>query len=158
MLNENELLKLYNLNLEELIEKSAEITRENFAPVVEFCSIVSAKTGSCSENCKYCSQSAHNNAKIENHPLLSVEDVKRAALNAKENGAIYFSIVTSGRAPDEKYFEKILEMVRAVSAIDGLKCCCSLGIINDEQAKALRQAGMARCHHNINTFIHNSKN
>ncbi len=146
-----EILKLYDLNIEELVEKAARVTRENFEPVVEFCSIISAKTGSCSENCKYCSQSAHNKAKIEVHPLVSVEDVKKAALSAKENGATYFSIVTSGRSPQENDFEKILDMVQEVAAIDGMRCCCSLGLINDEQAKKLKNAGMARYHHNINT-------
>lgn len=146
-----ELLALYELPIEELIERSAQVTKENFEGDVEFCSIISAKTGQCQENCKYCSQSAHNKAKIHTHPLLSVEEVKKAAIDAKENGATRFCVVTSGRVPEGEDFEKILEMVREVAAIDGLHACSSLGIISEEQAKQLKEAGLERFNHNINT-------
>ena len=105
-------IKLYEKPLDELIEISSKITKENFDNTVEACSIISAKTGECSENCKYCAQSKHNHAEIECHPLMDVETVKKAALSAKENGASRFCIVTSGRAPQGKDFEKILEMIR----------------------------------------------
>jgi len=146
-----ELLALYELPIEELIERSAQITKENFDGDVEFCSIISAKTGKCNENCKYCSQSAHNKAKIHAHPLLSVEEVKKAAIDAKENGATRFCVVTSGRVPEGEDFEKILQMVREVASIDGLHACSSLGLISDEQAKSLKEAGLERFNHNINT-------
>lgn len=145
------LLKLYELPLDELIEMSAKVTKENFKEEVEFCSIISAKTGKCQENCKYCSQSAHNSAEIHVHPLLPLEDVKKAALSAKENGATRFCIVTSGRAPSGEDFEKILEMIRAVVNIDGIHCCCSLGILDEEQVKQISQAGVERYNHNLNT-------
>lgn len=145
------LLKLYDLPLDELIEMSAKVTKENFKEEVEFCSIISAKTGKCQENCKYCSQSAHNSAEIHVHPLLPLEDVKKAALSAKENGATRFCIVTSGRAPSGEDFEKILEMIRAVVNIDGIHCCCSLGILDEEQVKLISQAGVERYNHNLNT-------
>lgn len=145
------LLKLYELPLDELIEMSARVTKENFAGDVEFCSIISAKTGKCQENCKYCSQSAHNSAEIHVHPLLPLEDVKKAALSAKENGATRFCIVTSGRAPSGEDFEKILEMIRAVVNIEGIHCCCSLGILDEEQVKRISQAGVERYNHNLNT-------
>lgn len=145
------LMNLYEKPLEELIEISSKITRENFSNEVEFCSIISAKTGKCQENCKYCSQSAHNEAKIEAHPLLSVEEVKKAALDSKKNGATRFCIVTSGRAPEGEDFEKIIEMIKEVAAIGGLHCCCSLGIISEEQAKRIKEAGVERYNHNINT-------
>lgn len=146
-----ELLELYNLPVDELIKMSSEITRKNFGNKVEFCSIISAKTGKCQEDCKYCSQSAHNKAKVEAHELLSIEEVQRAALSAKENGASRFCVVTSGRAPEGKDFEKILEMVKAVAAIDGLHSCCSLGILSEDQVKQLKEAGVERYNHNLNT-------
>lgn len=145
------LLKLYDLPLEELMEMSSKVTKENFKDEVEFCSIISAKTGKCSENCKYCSQSIHNKAKINISPLLSVEEVKKAALSAKENGATRFCIVTSGRAPSNEDFEKILEMIKEVDNIEGLHCCCSLGILNEEQIKQIKEAGVERYNHNLNT-------
>ena len=144
-------LDLYNLPLEELIGISSKITKENFDNEVEFCSIISAKTGKCNENCKYCSQSAHNKAKIEVHELLPVEDVRKAALSAKENGATRFCIVTSGRKPDGQDFGKIIDMIKAVTEIEGLHTCCSLGILDEEQIKAISEAGVERYNHNINT-------
>lgn len=147
----NELLELYNLPIDELLEISSKITKENFSNEVEFCSIVSAKTGACKENCKYCSQSSHNKAKINVHPLLPIEEVKKAAESAKENGATRFCVVTSGRSPEKEDFPKILEMIKAVANIDGLHSCCSLGILDEEQVKQIKEAGVERYNHNINT-------
>lgn len=144
-------IKLYDRPLDELIEISKQITEDNFSNEVEACSIISAKTGACGENCKYCAQSKHNHAEIECHPLLDVETVKKAAISARENGASRFCIVTSGRAPQGKDFEKILEMIRAVASIDGLHCCASLGLLSEEQIAQIKEAGVERFNHNINT-------
>lgn len=149
-----ELLDLYEKPLEELIELSHEVTIENFDNKVEACSIISAKTGACSENCKYCAQSKHNHAEIECHPLIDVETVKKAALSAKENGATRFCIVTSGRVPTGSDFEKILEMIKEVASIDGIHCCASLGLLSEEQVKQIKEAGVERYNHNINTSEH----
>lgn len=146
-----DLLKLYEMPLEELIDISHKITLENFDNTVEACSIISAKTGACSENCKYCAQSKHNHAEIECHPLMDVETVKKAALSAKENGATRFCIVTSGRVPVGEEFERILEMIREVASIDGLHCCASLGLLSEEQIARIKEAGVERYNHNINT-------
>ena len=150
-LTKEQYLELWNRPLDELIEIASGITKANFTNEVESCSILSAKTGACSENCKYCAQSQHNHAEIECHPLLDVDTVVKAALSAKENGATKFGIVTSGKAPTKKEFETLLEMIRAVSAIDGLECCLSLGIINEEQIIKIKEAGATRFNHNINT-------
>lgn len=147
-MNKDELLKLYDLELEELIAK---VEKLPFNREIEVCSIISAKTGKCGENCKYCSQSIHNHAEIHCHPLLEVEEVKRAALKAKENGATRFCIVTSGRGESGKDFEKILEMIRAVASIEGIHCCASLGLLTEEQIKQIKEAGVERFNHNINT-------
>lgn len=150
-MNKQDYLKLYDKPLDELIEAANKITRENFDNKVEACSIISAKTGMCGENCKYCSQSKHNHAQIECHPLLDVETVKKAALSAKENGATRFCIVTSGRKPTDSDFEKIIEMIKEVASIDGLHCCASLGLLSKEQIKRIKEAGVERYNHNINT-------
>lgn len=86
-LNKEELLKLYNLQIDELISVSSRITKENFNNAVEFCSIINAKSGKCSENCKYCAQSSHYKTDIECYPLLSPEKIKESALDARKNGA-----------------------------------------------------------------------
>lgn len=147
MKTKDELLKLYNLPLEELLAEAKKYTFNEF----EFCSLISARTGKCSQNCKYCAQSTHYNTEIYTHPLVSVEEVKRAAIESKENGAINFAIVTSGKTPDEaKDFDELLKMIKEINAL-GLKSCASIGILDKEQAKKLKEAGLNRFHHNINT-------
>jgi len=150
-LTREEYIELYNKPLEELIKIAQQLTKENFDNKVEACSIISAKTGVCPENCKYCAQSSHNHAQIECHPLLEVETVKKAAISAKENGATAFGIVTSGRRPTQKEFDKLLEMVKAVSSIEGIDCCGAFGILTEEQALKLKNAGCKNYNHNINT-------
>ncbi len=150
-LTKEEYLKMYEKPLDELIEISHKITVENFDNTVEACSIISAKTGACSENCKYCAQSSHNHAEIECHPLMKVETVKKAALSAKKNGATRFCIVTSGRVPSGEDFQNILKMIKEVASIEGLHCCASLGLLSEEQVKQIKEAGVERYNHNINT-------
>lgn len=157
-MNKNELLDLYNYDLEKLVSIAEKVTKENFKNEVEVCSIISAKTGKCGENCKYCSQSVHNHAEIHCHPLLDVEEVRQAALKAKENGASRFCIVTSGRSESGDDFKKILEMIKAVASIEGIHCCASLGLLNEEQIKQIKEAGVERFNHNINTSKNYHKN
>lgn len=151
-------INLYEKPLSELMEISNKITSENFDNEVEACSIISAKTGECGENCKYCSQSKHNHAKVECHPLLDVETVKKAALSAKDNGATRFCIVTSGRVPSGEDFKKILEMIKEVASIDGIHCCASLGLLSEDQIAQIKAAGVERYNHNINTSENYHKN
>lgn len=150
-MNKEELLKLYDMDLEELISKAEKVTKEHFKNEVEVCSIISARTGKCGENCKYCSQSIHNHAEIACHPLMEVEEVRQAAIKAKENGASRFCIVTSGRSEGGDDFGKIIEMIKAVASIEGIHCCASLGLLNEEQIKQIKEAGVERFNHNINT-------
>ena len=146
MYTKAELLDLYNEDLDELLKKSQKFLKEK----VEFCSIISARTGKCSQNCRYCAQSSHYNTEIETHPLLSVETVVNAAKDSVKNGADRVAIVTSGKTPDESDFDVMLDMIKALNA-EGIKSCASIGILNDEQAKELAEVGLVRFHHNINT-------
>ena len=146
-LSKEELLKLYNIYLEDLLELSSKYVKDT----VEFCSIVNARNGKCSQNCKYCAQSSFYRTDIESYPLISIEDVIKAAEESVENKADRFAIVTSGKTPDEEDFDKILEMIKALNKVEGIKSCASIGILNEEQAKALADAGLKRFHHNINT-------
>lgn len=148
----NEYVKLYDLPLEELQERARKLTRKNFGDKMELCSIVSAKTGRCSENCKYCAQSSHYKTSCETHDLLDKETVLKAAHDAKANGACCFSIVTSGKGMNsEEDFAAILDMVREIAKIDGLNPCCSFGILSYDQVAQLKEAGIKRIHHNVNT-------
>lgn len=140
------MLEKYHFPLSTLLNEARALTSGN----IEFCSLISAKTGRCSENCKYCAQSSHNNAEILSHPLIEIEDVIKAAKEAKKNGAGKFAIVTSGRGPNESDLEKMCEMIEAINSL-GLKSCASLGILNEKQVEKLKKAGLKRYHHNINT-------
>lgn len=140
------LLKKYNLPLEELLQEAKTHTSND----VEFCSLISAKTGKCSENCKYCAQSSYYFTEVFSHPLVEIEDVIKVAHEAKENGAGRFAIVTSGRTPNAPDLEKMCEMIKEINAL-GLKSCASLGILDEGQVAKLKSAGLCRYHHNINT-------
>lgn len=142
---------LYNEPLEKLIKEAKKITKENFSDNVEFCSIISAKTGKCSENCRYCAQSSHYRINIETHDLVSLDEVKKCAINARDNGARRFSIVTSGKGPDEEDFELLVKMIEIINQIEGIKSCASLGILDDIQMKELKNSGLTRYHHNLNS-------
>lgn len=141
-----ELLNLYNMDLDDLLNESKKYLKDE----VEFCSIISARTGKCSQNCKYCAQSSHYNTDIKTNPLLDVETVVHAAKDSVKNGADRVAIVTSGKTPDESDFDTMLDMIKALNNA-GIKSCASIGILNEEQAKKLSEAGLVRFHHNINT-------
>ncbi len=142
-----DLLKLYNLPLDELLAKSSKYMSNN----IEFCSLINARNGKCSQNCKYCAQSSHYCTNIESYPLVEIEEVIKSAKESKEKQASRFAIVTSGRTPDEgRDFAIELEMIKEINE-QGLNSCASIGILNEEQAQQLAQAGLKRFHHNINT-------
>lgn len=147
ILDKQQLLDLYNKDLNELLE----ISSKYLSDTIEFCSLVNARNGKCSQNCKYCAQSSHYRTDIEDYPLISIEETKKAVEEAKSNGAYRFAVVTSGKTPAEEDFDKVLDLIKAVNETDGIRSCASIGILNDEQAKALADAGLKRFHHNINT-------
>lgn len=147
MIDKQELLRLYNLDLDELLKLSSKYVKDE----IEFCSLINARNGKCSQNCKYCAQSSHYRTHIDSYPLVKIEEVRKAALDAKTHKASRFAIVTSGKTPDESDFDKMLEMIKEINKIEGLNSCASIGILNEEQAKKLAQSGLKRFHHNINT-------
>ncbi len=146
-MNKEELLKLYNSDLEQLLEKASKYIKNE----VEFCSLINARSGKCSQDCKYCAQSAHYRTDIEEYPLISKEEVIKAAEEARNNGVIRFAVVTSGKSPDEENFDKILGFIDELNKIEGIRSCASIGILNEEQAKELSKHRLKRFHHNINT-------
>lgn len=148
MIAKEELLRLYNFDLDELLEISSKYIKNE----IEFCSLINARNGKCSQNCKYCAQSSHYRTDIESYPLVEVDEVIKVALEAKSHKASRFAIVTSGKTPDEgRDFQIELDMIKEINKIDGLKSCASIGILDEEQAKQLAKSGLKRFHHNINT-------
>lgn len=136
-----------------LLLAMADKIRQTFCGnAVDFCAIINARSGHCQEDCKFCAQSGwyHTGAKV--YRLLPEEEVLAAARKAKAAGAVRFSLVTSGRNQDNpNEFEEILDLVRRIRREVGLEVCCSLGLITDEQARRLKEAGVTRIHCNIET-------
>lgn len=140
------LLELYYLELDKLLAMAKEKTKNE----VEFCSLISARTGKCGEGCKYCAQSSYYMTNIPTHPLVETQKVIEIAKEAKANGATRFAIVTSGRGPLDEDMPRFCEMISEINKL-GLKSCASIGILKDGQAQMLKKAGLVRFHHNINT-------
>jgi biotin synthase len=130
---------------------SASRVRERFRPpAVDLCSIVSAKTGLCSEDCSYCAQSKISRARVETHGLVGLDHVAERARAARAWGARRFCIVTSGRAPSKEELGRIARMVSAVRR-EGLLPCATLGLLGEGELRTLREAGLHRFHHNLET-------
>ena len=146
-LTKENLLELYNKDLNELLQISSKYIKNE----VEFCSLVNARNGKCSQNCRYCAQSSHYRTDIESYPLVGKDIVRKAALEAKEHHVSRFAVVTSGKSPDESDFDGIVDLIKEINKIDGLQSCASIGILTENQAKKLSECGLKRFHHNINT-------
>lgn len=146
-LTKKKLIELYNTDLDELLKLSFEFMKND----IEFCSLVNARNGKCSQNCRYCAQSSHYRTDIESYPLVDRETVKKAALEAKGNHVSRFAVVTSGKSPDESDVDGIIGLIDEINKIDGIRSCASIGILTEEQAQKLAKSGLKRFHHNINT-------
>lgn len=118
---------------------------------VSLCSIINAKSGQCSEDCRFCAQSSHYRTAAPVYPLKGTREVVAAAREAESVGASRFSLVTSGRGPSAKELAGIVELVRAVRAEVPIQVCASLGILDREGMQALKEAGVSRYHHNLET-------
>ena len=119
---------------------------------IDLCAIVNAKSGRCPEDCAFCAQSTHHATDADVYDLLSVEQMADAAARAADEGACRFSIVISGRGvKDGPGFSRICEAISKIADKDGLTACASLGVIDRAAAKRLKDAGLERYHHNIET-------
>ena len=118
---------------------------------IQMCRLLSIKTGGCPEDCAYCPQSAHYSTGVERQPLMNKEEVMVFARRAQQQGATRFCMGAAWRdAPEGREFESVLESVRAVRAL-GMEVCCTLGMLSDSQADALKQAGLTAYNHNLDT-------
>jgi biotin synthase len=147
----SELAHVENSDLWDLFSAAGRI-REHFRGAkVDICSIVNAKSGACSEDCSYCAQSVHHATGAPVYPLISVDQMARAAESAKKNGARRFCIVTSGRGIDsDKDLDIIAQGIKKVRAA-GLSPCATLGTLTHDQLSFLKEAGLERYHHNVET-------
>jgi len=146
------LLELYNKPLLELVFEAATIHRQFHNPrEVQMSSLISIKTGGCSEDCGYCPQAARYNTDVDVHKLMTVESVIEQAKNAKENGSSRLCMGAAWReVRDNKDFDNVVEMVSAVNNL-GMEVCCTLGMMNEDQAKRLKNAGLFAYNHNLDS-------
>jgi biotin synthase len=139
------------LSLQELMAEALKIKLSERGTDFSLCTIINAKSGKCSENCAFCVQSGHFKTEAPVYPLKEPEEILAAARAAKDTGAQRFSLVTSGRGPSDGEVDKIAAIIAEIRVRIGIKVCASLGIMNGKQLKRLKDAGMSRYHHNLET-------
>mmetsp|Transcript_15777 Transcript_15777/g.22540 ORF Transcript_15777/g.22540 Transcript_15777/m.22540 type:complete len:448 (+) Transcript_15777:194-1537(+) len=148
-----EIGQIYHLPFHELMYRAATVHRMYWnASEVQQCTLLSIKTGGCTEDCSYCSQSVHHATFVKPTPTLKVQQVLEAAKLAKDSGSTRFCMGAAWRELGNKQnaFRHILEMVRGVNSM-GLEVCCTLGMLNKEQAQQLKDAGLTAYNHNLDT-------
>ncbi len=147
-----EIGNIYRLPFPELIFQAQTAHRKfHEADEVQLCRLLSIKTGGCPEDCGYCPQSAHYDAGVARQNLLQADEVLANAHRAKAEGATRFCMGAAWRqAPEGEEFERVLEMVRSVAALD-LEVCCTLGMLTERQAMQLKEAGLTAYNHNLDT-------
>ncbi len=149
--NVAEIEALFALPFADLIHRAQNVHRAHFDPnAVQLSTLLSIKTGGCSEDCGYCPQAARYDTGIDNQGLMHLDDVLVAARAAKSAGASRFCMGAAWRGPKQRDLEPVLEMVRAVRAL-GLETCATLGMLKDGQAEQLKAAGLDYYNHNLDT-------
>ena len=144
-------LELFALPFADLLLRAQHVHREHHAPnTVQLSTLLSIKTGGCPEDCGYCPQAARYHTGVANESLLDVDDVVASARAAKASGASRFCMGAAWRSPKARDLAPVLAMVRAVKAL-GLETCCTLGMLKEGQAEALRDAGLDYYNHNLDT-------
>ncbi len=142
---------LFALPFNDLLFQAHTVHRQHFDPnTVQLSTLLSIKTGGCAEDCGYCPQSAHHEGSVEKEALISVDAVLSAARAAKAAGASRFCMGAAWRSPKDKDLTSVLDMVREVKAL-GLETCATLGMLHDDQADRLKDAGLDYYNHNLDT-------
>lgn len=143
--------KLFETPFMDLVYRAASVHREHFDPnKVQLSTLLSIKTGGCPEDCGYCPQSARHHGGVASEKLMDVEDVIAAAKIAKERGASRFCMGAAWRGPKQRDLDKVKEMVSAVKEL-GMETCATLGLLKEDQADQLKEAGLDYYNHNLDT-------
>ena len=143
--------ELFELPFMDLLYRAQQVHREHFNPnEVQLSTLLSIKTGGCSEDCGYCPQSAHHDTEVEADKLMQLEQVLSAARAAKEQGATRFCMGAAWRSPKERDMERVTEMVQGVREL-GLETCMTLGMLDQGQAQQLKDAGLDYYNHNLDS-------
>src|SRR6201993_4855291 len=155
LISQEEALELGELQdhaqIEALVERAWRARVERFADSTDMCSLVNAKSGGCAEDCGFCAQSRYAEADTPMHAMMDPEQILEHARAAEAAGAHRFCMVTQGQGLSKRDFEKVLEGARLVAEQTNLKRCVSIGHLSPERARGLKQAGIQRVHHNVET-------
>ena len=147
----DEINALFSLPFNDLLFKAHTIHRENFDPnKVQVSQLLNIKTGACPEDCSYCSQSSKYDTGLERERLMSLEEVRDAALQAKKNGSERFCMGAAWRNPTDKSLDRVIDMIKVVKSLD-MESCVTLGMLTSEQANRLKEAGLDYYNHNLDT-------
>jgi biotin synthase len=144
--------QIYHQPLPDLLFEAQKTHRQNHDPhAIQLCTLGNIKTGACPEDCGYCSQSVHHQTELQPEPLMKIDEVVTEAKMAKAAGSTRFCMGAAWReVRDGAAFDRVLEMVRQVAALD-LEVCCTLGMLKPHQAKQLKEAGLTAYNHNLDT-------
>ena len=157
-ITKQEAIELYEQPLAELCRNADEIRRHFCSNGFDICTIINGKSGHCSENCRFCAQSSHNHTDAAEYPLLSTEEIVEQAKINDEQGVLRYSIVTSGKRLPNAEVDKMCEAVREIKKQTGISVCISFGLLNEEQYRKLKDAGVSRVHNNLETSRRNFPN
>ena len=157
-ISKEEALFLYRQPLLELCGSADKIRKYFCSDQFDICTIINAKSGSCSENCKFCAQSTHNHTCAATYPLLSKEEILAQAKINHEQGVLRYSIVTSGKRLSDAEVDLMCEVVREIKEKIGISVCVSFGLLNEQQFRKLKEAGVTRVHNNLETSRRNFPN
>lgn len=157
-ITKEEIMTLKDADLEELAQAADEIRAKFCGNGFDICTIINAKSGKCSENCKYCAQSAYYDTTAEVYPLLGTEKIVKQAKYNDDRGVLRFSLVTSGRCLSDAEIDKACESIRTIKRETGIEVCISMGLLKEEQFRRLKEAGAARVHNNLETSESNFPN
>jgi biotin synthase len=146
-----QIVTLFELPFADLMHQAQLVHRANFDPnAVQVSTLLSIKTGGCSEDCGYCPQAARYHTDVENEPMMQLDEVLAAAKAAKDSGASRFCMGAAWRSPKQRDLEPVLKMISEVKAM-GLETCATLGMLKDGQATQLKEAGLDYYNHNLDT-------
>ncbi len=147
----DEVQSLFEMPFNDLIFTAQTVHRENFdANEIQVSSLLSIKTGACSEDCGYCPQSARFDADLKPEALMPVEEVLEAAKRAKDQGASRFCMGAAWRSPKDRDIDRVVEMVQGVKSL-GMETCVTLGMLTEKQTQVLKQGGLDYYNHNLDT-------
>lgn len=158
MIGKEEALFLSEAPLEELTEAANEIRKHFCGDKFDICTIINGKSGKCSENCKFCAQSSFYDTKVNEYSLLDSEPIVKEAKYNDERGVLRFSIVTSGRKLSDKEVDSVCESIKEINKNTSVSVCGSFGLLDENQYKKLKEAGLTRVHNNLETSKGNFKN